>query len=178
VFVVFHCTPRQCLALHCIALHCMPRRSCSAYFIVTRDILTNLPRGVPGLQQLALSGFSWTTAPAGLRSLPVVIAGHFWGHRWSQQHILFRTGNEAVTAILNSSTSKVPCIMGRLRSLLFVAAKHNFTFSFEHLPGEPNTIADALPRFHWRVFHSMAPLARPSPTAIPGPILQQLLRIL
>lgn len=109
---------------------------------------------------------------------PVVIAGHVWGQHWSQQHVLFRSDNEAVSAILNSRTSKIPCIMGLLRSLLFAAAKFSFTFSAEHIPGEKNTIADALSRFHWQVFHQAAPWAQPSPTHIPGHLLQELSSVL
>jgi hypothetical protein len=106
---------------------------------------------------------------------PVVIAGHVWGHQWSQQHVLFRSDNEVVSAILNSRTSKVPAIMGLLRSILFAAAKFNFTFSSQHVLGEQNTVADGLSRFYWQVFHQAAPWAQPSPTHIPGQLLQELL---
>lgn len=105
---------------------------------------------------------------------PVVIASHIWGHRWAHQHVLFRSDNEAVVAILKSRTSKISSIMKLLRSLLLVAAQFNFSFSAEHVPGVQNGIADALSRFHWQVFHRLAPWARRSPSAIPGHLLQEL----
>lgn len=105
---------------------------------------------------------------------PVVIAGHVWGHQWVKQHVLFRSDNEAVVAILNSRTSKIPTIMGLVRSLLFAAAKFSFTFSAVHVPGEHNEIADALSRFHWQVFFQLAPWALQSPTQIPVQLLEEL----
>ena len=64
--------------------------------------------------------------------------------------------------------------MGLMRSLLLAAAKFNFTFSALHVPGEKNTIADALSRFNWQVFHQLAPWAHRSPTPIPGQLLLDL----
>ena len=39
---------------------------------------------------------------------PVVIAAHLWGSLWARKHVLFRSDNEAVVAILTTRTSKVP----------------------------------------------------------------------
>ena len=50
---------------------------------------------------------------------PIVLAAHIWGREWLRRHILFRSDNEAVVAILQSKTLKVPEIMRLLRSLLF-----------------------------------------------------------
>jgi hypothetical protein len=81
---------------------------------------------------------------------PVILAAHLWGHYWSQQHVLFRSDNEAVVAILNKRTSKVTDLMRLLRSLLHAAAHFSFLFSSEHIPGVHNSIADALSRFNGR----------------------------
>jgi len=105
---------------------------------------------------------------------PIVIAAHVWGHHWFRQHILFRSDNEAVVAILNSRTSKVPCIMRLVRSLLLAAARFNFSFASVHVPGVENPIADALSRFRWQVFRQLAPWAQPSPTPIPSRLLEDL----
>ena len=105
---------------------------------------------------------------------PVVIAAHVWGHLWFRQHILFRSDNEAVVTILNSRTSKVPCIMRLVCSLLMAAARFNFSFAAVHVPGVENPIADALSRFRWQDFRQLAPWAQPSPTPIPSHLLEDL----
>ena len=54
---------------------------------------------------------------------PVVIAAHVWGHWWCRKHVLFHSDNDAVVHIVNSMTSKVPCLMRLLRNLLLVVAR-------------------------------------------------------
>ena len=105
---------------------------------------------------------------------PVVIAAHVWGHHWCRKHVLFRSDNDAVVHILNSRTSKVPCLMRLLHSLLFAAACHCFSFSAQHIPGIANQTADALSRFRWQEFRQLAPHARLQPTPIPPNLLADL----
>lgn len=105
---------------------------------------------------------------------PVVIAAHIWGHVWIKRHVLFRSDNEAVVHILNTRTSKVPCLMRLLRNLLLSAARHSFSFSARHAPGVNNQIADALSRFHWQEFWRLVPDAQPLPTPIPPELLAEL----
>ena len=105
---------------------------------------------------------------------PVAIAAHVWGTHWFRQHILFRSDNEAVVAILNSRTSKNPPIMHLVRSLLSAAAVHNFSFAAVHVPGVENPIADALSRFRWQDFKRLAPWANASPTPVPSQLLEHL----
>ena len=54
--------------------------------------------------------------------------------------------------ILNSRTSKIPCLMRLLLHLLLSA---------QHVPGVNNQLANALSRFHWQDFHLLAPEAQP-----------------
>ena len=105
---------------------------------------------------------------------PVVIAAHVWGSKWSKKHVLFRSDNEAVVFMLISRTSKVPCLMRLIRSLLMSAAQFNFTFTAQHIPGVHNKIADALSRCHWQEFRCLAPLALPLPVQIPQQLLVDL----
>ena len=105
---------------------------------------------------------------------PIVIAAHVWGHHWVKHHVVFRSDNQAVVAILNSRSSKVECIMHLVRSLLMAAARFNFSFSAVHVPGILNPIADALSRFRWLEFLKLAPWALPSPTPIPEQVLMEL----
>ena len=106
---------------------------------------------------------------------PVVVSAHVWGHLWCRRHVLFRSDNDSVVHILNARTSKVPCLMHLLRSLLLAAARHSFSFSAQHIPGVTNSIADALSRFHWQAFRRLAPEAHRHPTPIPPQLLEDLI---
>ena len=95
-----------------------------------------------------------------------VVASRIWGSQWSRRHVPFRSDNEAVVHILLARTLKVLCIMKLLRHLLSAAARFNFTFTSQHIPGVHNNIADALSRFHWQEFRRLAPMAHPHPLPI------------
>ena len=96
----------------------------------------------------------------------MVVATHFWGHQWCKRHVLFHSDNDAVLHILNTWTSKVPCLMRLLRHMLMSAALHNYSFLAQHVPGVDNQLADALSRFRWQEFRRLAPDAQPVPTQI------------
>lgn len=106
---------------------------------------------------------------------PIVVAAHVWGHHWFRQHILFRSDNQAVVYILTTRTSKVPCIMQLLRKLLSSAARFNFSFAAQYLPGVHNNIADALSRFNWQEFRHLAPQAQQDPVTVPQHLLIELI---
>ena len=82
--------------------------------------------------------------------------------------------NDAVVYIVNSRTSKVPCLMRLLCSLLLTAVRHSFTFSAQHVPGVTNQVADALSRFRWQKFRQLVPYAQLHPTPIPLDLLADL----
>ena len=64
--------------------------------------------------------------------------------------------------------------MQLIRHLLSAAARFNFTFTSQHIPGVHNNIADALSRFDWQEFRRLAPMALPHPVPI-APQLWELL---
>ena len=105
---------------------------------------------------------------------PVVIAAHLWGPQWARRYVLFRSDNEAVVHILKSRTSKILDLMRLLRHVLPSAACFNFFFSSQHVPGIHNSVADALSRFHWQEFRSLAPEAQLLPVSIPPQLLEEL----
>ena len=109
---------------------------------------------------------------------PVVITAHIWGPQWSKMHVLFHSNNEAVVNMLNSRTSKTPCIMRLLSNLFFSAACHSFSFSAQHIPGVSNQTADAISHFRWQELHRLAPDAQPLPTMIPPELLMELTSLL
>ena len=106
---------------------------------------------------------------------PIVMAAFIWGPQWSCQHILFRSDNEAVMHILVTGTSRTVHRMFLLCKLLLAAARFNFTFMAQHVPGTHNTIADALSRFHWQEFMHLAPEAQPDPVTVPVQLWQDLI---
>ena len=106
---------------------------------------------------------------------PVVIAAHLWGSLWSRKHILFRSDNQAVVALLSSRTSKIPVLMYLLRDLLLSAARWGFSFSSTHVPGIQNNVADAISRFRWQEFRRLAPEAQLVPCPIPQILLDSLI---
>lgn len=96
---------------------------------------------------------------------PVVIAAHVWCPHFARRHVLFRSDNEAVVYILNSRTSKIPILMHLLRHLLASAARFNFSFSSQHVPGIHN----------WQEFRRLAPKAQSLPLSIPPQLLDELI---
>ena len=103
-----------------------------------------------------------------------MIAAHVRGLWWCRKHVLFRSDNDAVVHIMNSRTSKVPCLMRLLHSLLLAAARYSFTFSAQHVLGVTIQVADALSRFRWQEFSQLVPHAQPLPTPIPPDLLTDL----
>ena len=98
-----------------------------------------------------------------------MIAAHLWGPQWARRYVLFRSDNEAVVYSL-----KIPDLMRLLRHLLASAAHFNFFFSSQHVPGIHKSVADALSRFHWQEFRSLAPEAHLLPVSIPPQLLEEL----
>ena len=105
----------------------------------------------------------------------MVIGAHLWGSQWSKKHVLFRSDNEAVVAILSSRTSKIPVLMCLLCDLLLSAAHFGFTFTAIHVPGVDNKVADATSCFHWQEFRRLAPEAKSTPCPIPQLLLDDLI---
>ena len=65
----------------------------------------------------------------------------FLGTQWCKRHVLFRSDNDAVVHMLKSCTSKIPCLMRLSRHLLLSAARHSFSLSAQHVPGDNNQLA-------------------------------------
>ena len=65
--------------------------------------------------------------------------------------------------------------MQLLRKLLSSAARFNFSFAAQYLPGAHNNIADALSRFNWQEFRHLAPQAQQDPVTVPQHLLIELI---
>ena len=106
---------------------------------------------------------------------PVVIAVAVWGQRWKGESLLVRSDNMATVSIINSGTSHNKEAMHLTRSLAFIAAKFQLTLSAEHVPGDQNTLADALSRNNLPLFYSLLPQAQKHQSQVPKPLLDLLL---
>lgn len=99
----------------------------------------------------------------------VVLATSTWGHHWKGKSVLFHCDNSAVVEIWAKRSTKQPSIMALVRVLHFIAAKHEFHVTVQHIPGTNNTLADALSRLQAERFRHLAPYADTRPTAIVEP---------
>lgn len=103
--------------------------------------------------------------------LAVVLACAVWGKEWEDQVILIHCDNEAAVQVVNSGYSKDPQMMHLLRCLFFLKAQFHLEARAEHIPGEENTMADALSRDNMSLFFSQVPQAKRNPTKIPETII-------
>lgn len=76
----------------------------------------------------------------------LVHAAVVWGHLWKGKQIKFRCDAEAAVAAVQSMKSRNDGMSDLLRVLYATAARHQFQFECEHLPGVNNIVADALSR--------------------------------
>jgi len=108
---------------------------------------------------------SWSMAL--LELYPIVVAVSLWGGLWSEKKILFHCDNTATVAIIEKGRSPVSLIMMLMRRLTWESLLGNFVIRAIHIPGYRNTVADALSRFQFDKFHTLAPQACPTPEECP-----------
>lgn len=99
--------------------------------------------------------------------VPIVLSLHLWGAEFANRRIVFHCDNEAVVHIINKQSTRSKPIMVLVRILVSVCLHYNILFRAKHIASSQNSIADALSRFQWNRFRSLAPQADPSPTLIP-----------
>ena len=107
--------------------------------------------------------------------IPIVMAAAQWGNLWSGQSVRFQCDNSAVVALVNSGSSREQTLMHLMRCLVFIMAKFNFVVSAKHIKGADNDLADALSRNNRAYFLSNYPQVQPSPTPIPGELIDLLI---
>ena len=104
---------------------------------------------------------------------PIVIAAVLWGPYWAGKSVRCLCDNMAVVASINRRSARDPTLAGLLRTLAYVSATLDISFSAQHLPGLQNVSADAISRDNLPLFFSLNPQASPMPTIIP-PELREL----
>ena len=90
-----------------------------------------------------------------------------WAPLLRGRNVTVRCDNTGACAIADSGTSASPPLMDVWRSILAVAAAHNFCVRVVHIAGADNIEADALSRQDVPKFRAAQPSARPLPCPTP-----------
>ena len=106
---------------------------------------------------------------------PIVLSLYLWGHLFSNKKVFFHCDNEAVVTIVNKQSTRSPQSMHLVRHLVSICLSRNIVFKAVHVPGLQNCIADALSRFQFNKFRSLAPQADQDPTLIQPLLWQELM---
>lgn len=94
-----------------------------------------------------------------------------WGSHWSGRKILFHTDCQPNVDAWRKGDSRKPPISHLIRTLLFIAATHNFNMNLVHIAGVNNVCADLLSRGQVQLFLESPGQHDPSPTMpLPLPI--------
>jgi hypothetical protein len=75
-----------------------------------------------------------------------------WGSQWSGRKILFHTDCQPNVDAWRKGDSRKPQISHLIRTLLFIAATHNFNMNLVHITGVNNVCADLLSRGQVQLF--------------------------
>ena len=92
-----------------------------------------------------------------------------WGSQWQGRKILFHTDCQPNVDAWRKGDSRKPQISHLIRTLLFLAATHNFNMNITHIPGVDNVFADLLSRGQVQRFLESTDQHDRSPT-IPLPL--------
>lgn len=102
-----------------------------------------------------------------LELYPIVVAIEAWGPKLENKQLVLHTDNIAIVAVLQKQTSKEPLVMTLVRKLVLLCLKYNLVVSAQHVPGENNSIADALSRFQMERFRNLCSWAEAEAICIP-----------
>lgn len=94
-----------------------------------------------------------------LELFPIVVAVELWSPSLANRSVVFWCDNLGVVQAINNQRSSSPPALRLLRYLVLRCLQFNISFSARHVPGVENRIADALSRFDWAKFRSLAPWA-------------------
>ena len=108
--------------------------------------------------------------------LPVVIAGAVWGAQWKNSVVMVLCDNEGAVAAINSGYSKIQGILHLLRCLFFIRVYRGVHIKAVHIPGNENTLADAVSRNNLHVLFSQVPEAASGRTVVPQYLLDILMK--
>ena len=78
--------------------------------------------------------------------LNFTIAAATWGSQWQGRKILFHCDCQPIVDAWRKGDSRKPAISNLIRTLLFLAATHNYNMNMIHIAGSDNVFADLLSR--------------------------------
>ena len=79
-----------------------------------------------------------------LELFTLIVSVKLWATALRHQRFLVSCDNEAAVTVINSGSTKDPFMQRCLRQLWFTLALHDVALRVRHIPGEHNTLADAL----------------------------------
>lgn len=103
-----------------------------------------------------------------LELFPIVVAVFIWGDQLRNKKLRFYCDNQAVVQVLNTMTSKSKLVLALLRVLTLQCLRFNCLIKASHVPGTKNEICDALSRFQFHKFSTLAPNSDSNPTPVPS----------
>ena len=102
-----------------------------------------------------------------LELYPILLAVLIWGEQLRDKNILFFCDNIAVVNILNNQSSKDPLIMKLVRRFVLQCLNKNINFHLKHIPGQNNTVSDALSRLQIKKARQLMPTLDAEPHPVP-----------
>ena len=108
-----------------------------------------------------------------LEMMLILLALETSGYKMKNSVVVLHTDNEALVSVINKQSSKEKLVMVLVRRLVVAGLKYNIVCQAQHVPGQYNTMADALSRSQMEKFRALHPQAdtRPSPFAELPPAL-------
>lgn len=94
-----------------------------------------------------------------LELVPILVAARYFGHEWSNKHVLCFSDNTQVVSAINKGVSVNKMSMSILRELFWLRVYFNFYITARHIPGSCNIIPDMLSRIsrYNSIEHSLLP---------------------
>ncbi|KAM4045389.1 uncharacterized protein ACNLHF_009217 [Anomaloglossus baeobatrachus] len=94
-----------------------------------------------------------------LELFPIVVACEIWYNIFQNRKVRFHCDNLGVVEVINKQSASSLPVVTLLRHLVLRCLKSNCQITAVHVPGVCNSVADALSRFQWDRFRSLAPMA-------------------
>ena len=97
-----------------------------------------------------------------LEILNILVACKIWASHWENQKIQIFCDNLAVVDVLSKGKAKDTMLATCARNIWLISSLYNVQFTFSHIAGIKNTLADLMSRWQgtqqqWDKFHKLCP---------------------